>query len=42
MKQKIASIFILLFTLVSCKKTEQQTIENDLPNYGNVELDECL
>jgi hypothetical protein len=26
-------------SLVSCKKDGIQTVENDLPNYGNVDLD---
>jgi glycine cleavage system regulatory protein len=38
MKQKFVA-FILLLSLVSCKKDGIQTVENDLPNYGNVDLD---
>jgi hypothetical protein len=26
-------------SLVSCKKDGIQTVENDLPNYGNVDLE---
>ena len=42
MKQKIAAIFIILFTLISCKKESAESAENDLPNYGNVELDDVF
>lgn len=42
MKQKIAAIFIILFTLISCKKENAESAENDLPNYGNVELDDVF
>ena len=42
MKQKIAAIFIILFTLISCKKESAESTINDLPNYGNVELDDVF
>ena len=42
MKQKIAAIFIILFTLISCKKENAESTINDLPNYGNVELDDVF
>jgi len=42
MKQKFVAFTILLLSLVSCKKDGIQTVENDLPNYGNVDLDEVF
>lgn len=42
MKQKIAAFLILLFILISCKKDEISSVENELPNYGNVDLDDVF
>lgn len=42
MKQKFVAFLILFFFLVSCKKDENSSPENDLPNYGNVDLDDVF
>lgn len=42
MKQKFVAFLILFFLLVSCKKDENSSLKNDLPNYGNVELDDVF
>ena len=42
MKQKFVAFTILLLSLVSCKKDGIETVKNDLPNYGNVDLDEVF
>ena len=42
MKQKFVAFILLLLSLVSCKKDGIHTVENDLPNYGNVDLDDVF
>lgn len=42
MKQKFVAFLILFFLLVSCKKDENSSLKNDLPNYVNVELDDVF
>ncbi len=42
MKQKLVAFLILFFLLVSCKKDVNSSLKNDLPNYGNVELDDVF